>query len=133
VVEKEEMRIRNLGRVVAILAIVLMLAGPAFSQFMVTPMIMELTPRSRQRIETILQIDPVPLAEEVKAAIAAAAGEVGLPHLRLPAMADNPFKECKARSSSSTVSVSMLFPSTKPSSSSRWRRIEPRCSSDSEK
>jgi len=38
-------------------------------------------------IETILQIDPVPLAEEVKAAIAAAAGEVGLPHLRLPAMA----------------------------------------------
>ena len=55
-VEKEEMRIRNLGRVVAILAIVLMLAGPAFSQFMVTPMIMELTPRSRQRIETILQI-----------------------------------------------------------------------------
>ena len=38
-------------------------------------------------IETILQIDPVPLAEEVKAAIAAAAQEVGLPHLRLPAMA----------------------------------------------
>jgi len=38
-------------------------------------------------IETILQIDPVPLAEEVKAAIAAAAEELGLPHLRLPAMA----------------------------------------------
>jgi len=38
-------------------------------------------------IETILQIDPVSLAEEVKAAIAAAAQELGLPHLRLPAMA----------------------------------------------
>jgi N-carbamoyl-L-amino-acid hydrolase len=38
-------------------------------------------------IETILQIDPVPLAKEVKAAIAAAAEELGLSHLRLPAMA----------------------------------------------
>jgi N-carbamoyl-L-amino-acid hydrolase len=38
-------------------------------------------------IETILQIDPVPLAEGVKTAIAAAAEELGLPHLRLPAMA----------------------------------------------
>ncbi len=38
-------------------------------------------------IETILQIDPVPLAEQVMAAIAAAASEIGLPHLRMPAMA----------------------------------------------
>lgn len=38
-------------------------------------------------VETILQIDPVPLAEEVKAAIAAAAQEMGLQQLRLPAMA----------------------------------------------
>ena len=38
-------------------------------------------------IETILEIDPVPVAEEVKAAIMAAADELGLTHLRLPAMA----------------------------------------------
>ncbi len=38
-------------------------------------------------IETILEIDPVPVAEEVKAAIMAAADELGLKHLRLPAMA----------------------------------------------
>lgn len=38
-------------------------------------------------VETILQIDPVPLAEEVKAAIAAAAQEMGLQQLRMPAMA----------------------------------------------
>jgi len=38
-------------------------------------------------VETILQIDPVPLAEEVKAAIAAAAQELGLQQLRMPAMA----------------------------------------------
>ncbi len=37
--------------------------------------------------ETILQIDPVPLAEEVKGAIAAAAEGIGLPSLRMPAMA----------------------------------------------
>ena len=38
-------------------------------------------------VETILQIDPVPLAEEVKTAIAAAATEAGLRHLGMPAMA----------------------------------------------
>lgn len=38
-------------------------------------------------IETILDIEPVPLADEVKSAIAAAAGEQGFGHLRLPAMA----------------------------------------------
>jgi len=37
--------------------------------------------------ESILQIDPVPLAEEVKGAIAAAAERIGLPSLRMPAMA----------------------------------------------
>lgn len=38
-------------------------------------------------VETILQIDPVPLAEDVKAAIAAAASGIGLQSLRMPAMA----------------------------------------------
>jgi N-carbamoyl-L-amino-acid hydrolase len=38
-------------------------------------------------VETILQIDPVPLAEEVKGAVAAAAQELGLQPLRMPAMA----------------------------------------------
>jgi N-carbamoyl-L-amino-acid hydrolase len=38
-------------------------------------------------IETILEIDPVPMAEEVKAAIEAAAEELGYRHHRLPAMA----------------------------------------------
>ena len=38
-------------------------------------------------IETILDIEPVPFADEVKAAIAAAADELGLSHLHLPAMA----------------------------------------------
>lgn len=38
-------------------------------------------------IETILEIDPVTLADEVKAAIVAAAEDLGLAHLRLPAMA----------------------------------------------
>jgi N-carbamoyl-L-amino-acid hydrolase len=38
-------------------------------------------------IETILDIEPVRLADEVKAAIAAATDELGLSHLRLPAMA----------------------------------------------
>jgi len=38
-------------------------------------------------IETILDIEPVPLADEVKAAIAAATDELGLSHIRLPAMA----------------------------------------------
>ncbi|MBI2457904.1 MAG: Zn-dependent hydrolase [candidate division NC10 bacterium] len=38
-------------------------------------------------IQTILEIDPVPAAEEVKAAILAAAEELGLTYLRLPAMA----------------------------------------------
>ncbi|MBI4736620.1 MAG: Zn-dependent hydrolase [candidate division NC10 bacterium] len=38
-------------------------------------------------IETILEIDPVPVAEEVKGAILAAADELGLTYLRLPAMA----------------------------------------------
>ncbi len=38
-------------------------------------------------VETILEIDPVPMAEEVKAAIVAAAGELGCKVHRLPAMA----------------------------------------------
>jgi len=38
-------------------------------------------------IETILEIDPVPVAEEVKGAILAATDELGLTYLRLPAMA----------------------------------------------
>ncbi len=38
-------------------------------------------------IETILEIDPVPMAEELKAAIEAAAEELGYRHHRLPAMA----------------------------------------------
>jgi N-carbamoyl-L-amino-acid hydrolase len=38
-------------------------------------------------IQTILEIEPVAMAGEVKAAIAAAAAEVGLTSLRLPAMA----------------------------------------------
>jgi N-carbamoyl-L-amino-acid hydrolase len=38
-------------------------------------------------IETILEIDPVPLADEIKTAIVAAADELGLTYLRLPAMA----------------------------------------------
>jgi beta-ureidopropionase / N-carbamoyl-L-amino-acid hydrolase len=38
-------------------------------------------------IETILDIDPVPLAAEVKAAIRAAADELGYAHMSLPAMA----------------------------------------------
>jgi len=41
----------------------------------------------RVSIETILDIEPVPLADEVKAAITAATDELGLSHLRLPAMA----------------------------------------------
>ena len=38
-------------------------------------------------VETILDIEPVPLADEVKACIAAAAQELGHTHMRLPAMA----------------------------------------------
>jgi N-carbamoyl-L-amino-acid hydrolase len=38
-------------------------------------------------VETILQIDPVPLAEEVKATIAKASTGIGLQSLRMPAMA----------------------------------------------
>ncbi|MBI4572003.1 MAG: Zn-dependent hydrolase [candidate division NC10 bacterium] len=38
-------------------------------------------------VETILDIEPVPLAEEVQAAIVAAAGELGCRSLRMPAMA----------------------------------------------
>lgn len=38
-------------------------------------------------IQTILEIDPVPMADEVKAAIVAAAEELGCRHLHLPAMA----------------------------------------------
>ncbi|HSB68086.1 MAG TPA: Zn-dependent hydrolase [Candidatus Methylomirabilis sp.] len=38
-------------------------------------------------LETILDVPPVPLADEVKAAIIAATKELGLSHLRLPAMA----------------------------------------------
>ncbi len=38
-------------------------------------------------IETILDIDPVPLADEVQGAIVAAAGEMGCRYLHLPAMA----------------------------------------------
>ena len=38
-------------------------------------------------IETILEIDPVSLAAEVKAAIVTAAEALGLTYLRLPAMA----------------------------------------------
>jgi N-carbamoyl-L-amino-acid hydrolase len=37
--------------------------------------------------ETILEIEPVPLADEVKACIVSAAEDLGLRHLRLPAMA----------------------------------------------
>jgi N-carbamoyl-L-amino-acid hydrolase len=38
-------------------------------------------------VETILEIDPVPVADEVKAAVIAAAEELGIAYLRLPAMA----------------------------------------------
>jgi N-carbamoyl-L-amino-acid hydrolase len=38
-------------------------------------------------VEPILEIDPVPMAEEVKAAIVSAAEELGCTYLRLPAMA----------------------------------------------
>jgi len=38
-------------------------------------------------IETILDIDPVPLADEVKACVQTAAEELGHKHMRLPAMA----------------------------------------------
>jgi len=38
-------------------------------------------------IETILEIDPVPVADEVKATIMSATEELGLKYLRLPAMA----------------------------------------------
>jgi len=38
-------------------------------------------------VEAILEIDPVPMAEEVKAGIVAAAGELGCKVHRLPAMA----------------------------------------------
>jgi len=38
-------------------------------------------------IDTILEIEPVPMADEVKAAITAAAEELGCRHLRIPAMA----------------------------------------------
>ena len=38
-------------------------------------------------IETILDIEPVPLPDEIKACIVSSAMDLGLPHLRLPAMA----------------------------------------------
>jgi len=38
-------------------------------------------------VETILEIEPVPLADEIKECIAAAAEELGHTHMRLPAMA----------------------------------------------
>jgi N-carbamoyl-L-amino-acid hydrolase len=38
-------------------------------------------------VETILDIEPVPMAEDVQTRIVAAAEELGLKHMRLPAMA----------------------------------------------
>ena len=38
-------------------------------------------------METILEIEPVPLADEIKECIAAAAEKLGHTHMRLPAMA----------------------------------------------
>jgi N-carbamoyl-L-amino-acid hydrolase len=38
-------------------------------------------------IETVVDIEPVPLADEVKAGIVSATEELGLRHMRLPAMA----------------------------------------------
>jgi N-carbamoyl-L-amino-acid hydrolase len=38
-------------------------------------------------IETILEIDPVVLSDEIKTCIATAADDLGLAHMRLPAMA----------------------------------------------
>ena len=47
--------------------------------------------------ETILEIDPVPLADEVKACIVSAAEDLGLRHLRLPAMAGHDAQSYPAR------------------------------------
>jgi N-carbamoyl-L-amino-acid hydrolase len=38
-------------------------------------------------VETILDIEPVPLADEIKGCIVTAAQELGYKHMRLPAMA----------------------------------------------